>query len=116
MALCSSYYSLNLIIFFSHFKETFGMPTNGADFGSFLTNNKMPAVTAFPNGFFRLFKYLLHLNIFEECTVSFLVGILDFCNHSELCRKISKTFFLCILCKSLVHISPLIIFAFSSMK
>ena len=49
------------------------MSANGAYAGSLLAHYEVAAVTALPHGLLALLKYLLHLNVGEELSVSFLV-------------------------------------------
>ena len=81
--------------------------------GSVRSDEDMSAVPAFPHLDLALFKDLPHLYIFQEGTVTLFVMLFDGCDHPELLSQLWKTFFFCSLCKTFIHIGPLIIFAVS---
>ena len=87
------------------------MSANGAYAGSLLAHYEMTAVTALPHGLLALLEYLLHLNVGKKCTISLLVSALDSCYCSELECKNLEALFLCLFCKGVVHIGPLIVLA-----
>ena len=73
------------------------------------TYHDMTAVAALPNLDLTLLEYFLHFYILEKCAVSFLMMLLDLTHHAELGSKLGKSFLFCCLCKSLLHVSPLVI-------
>ena len=88
------------------------MLTYRAGFGSRSTDNDMSAIAAFPNRYTGLFKYGFGFHIFKKSTVSFLMCFLNSGNATELLRQIVKAFFIGFSCHTIIHIRPLIIFAF----
>ena len=92
------------------------MSANGAQLGSSLTHHQVTAVAALPDCFACLLKYLLHLNVGKELSVSLLVGLLDSGYHSELSSKSLEALFLCLSCEGVVHIGPLVVLALCSVK
>ena len=69
------------------------------------------AVPALPNLYFRPLEYLGGLNVFEQLSVAFLVGLFYRRNASELRRKLREAFLVCSLCKAVVHVGPLVVLA-----
>ncbi len=90
------------------------MSANGAHSGRFFTHYEVTAVTAFPHRHFAFFEYCLHLNVVKKRAISFLVSLFDSCNHSELSSECLESLFLSLFGECIVHICPLVVFAFSS--
>ena len=90
------------------------MSAGGAYFGSLGTNNEVTAVTAFPNLNGALLENFSSFNVLQESAISFLMVLFDSSNHTELLSEVVEAFFFSGLCKTVVHIGPLIVFAFSS--
>ena len=90
------------------------METYWTNFWSFFTNMNVTTITANPNSNSSFCKYLSCFNIFCKFTITFFMFFFYFCNTFKLFCNIFKPFFTCNFCKLSIHISPLIIFSFSS--
>lgn len=90
------------------------MSTNRADLWGFSANNNMATVAAFPHLYFTLFKDSGGFDILKQCTIALFMGFLDCANHAKLSGKLWEAFLFGSLCKALVHISPLVVFAIGS--
>ena len=88
------------------------MCTDGADGGGRSAYNYMSAIAAFPNLNAGLFEYALGFNVLQKCAVSLLVRLFNGRNAAELCRECSEALFFGLLGHSVVHIRPLVVFAF----
>jgi len=87
-----------------------------ADLGSLGANDDMTAIAALPHLDLALCKDLCHLHVVQQCAVTLLVVTLDRCDQTELFCKLSKALFLSSLCKTIIHIRPLVVFALCRMQ
>ena len=101
-----------LIVLCADFKIALRMITYRTYIRSFCSYHNMSTVTAFPYLNFALFKYLCSFNILKKCTISFLMVLLNLTYCPEFCCKLRESFFLSCFSKAVIHICPLIIFAF----
>ena len=85
------------------------MVANGALLGSLCAENEMSAVAAFPHNYSALFEYSLSFYVGKKRTVSLLVSLFNSRYTAELCCKLVEALCLCVLCKLIVHIGPLIV-------
>ena len=104
---------LKSIVFSVDLKVSLSVCANGANLRSLCTHNDVTAVTALPNLNFALCENFLSLNIVKQCAIALFMVLLDSSDYSELCCKLCKAFFFSGLCKTVVHIGPLVVLAFS---
>ena len=72
----------------------------------------MSAVAALPDFDLALFKYLSGLNVFQKCAVTLFMFFFDRGNKAEFRGKFFEAFLFGSLRKTVIHIRPLIVFAF----
>ena len=101
-----------LEIILVEFEISLWMCANRANLRSLGAHNDVSAIAAFPNLHFASFENFSSLHIVEECTVALFVAFFDGRYAAELLCEFRKTFLLRSLCKSCVHIRPLIVLPF----
>ena len=87
------------------------MVADRADFRSFGTDNNVTADAAFPHRHFALEEDVLHLNVVEQLTITFFVGLFDGADHTELGSDFREAFFFGFLGKRCIHVGPFVVFA-----
>src|SRR5574344_604473 len=85
-----------------------------ANLWCFLTNYDVSAVATFPYFHFTLSKHLLHFYVVKQCAITLFVAFLDSSHQAEFHCQVSEAFLFCGFSKSLIHISPLVVFSFCS--
>ena len=90
------------------------MLADRTDFRRFLTDDNVSAVDAFPDDIAVLGEYAVALDVGEKLAVAFLVSLFNGTNSLEQCSDLREALFLCLPCKFLIHIRPLVILAGSS--
>ena len=82
-----------------------------ANFGSFLADDNMSAVAAFPYFHGRFCEYFRRFDIFKQRAIAFFV-MFFYCRHkTKSVREFGESFLFGGLCKPFVHIGPLVIFS-----
>ena len=104
-----------LIIFLADFEVCLGMCADGANNRSFLADDQVAAVTAFPHDDAGLLKDLLSLNVVQQCAITLFMALLDGSNATHLAGQIMEAFLVSFLGHTVVHIGPLVVLALSSM-
>ncbi len=87
------------------------MGAGGTDLRRLLADDNMSAVAAFPDLDLALFENLLHLDIFQQGAIAFLVVLFDLRDQTELCSQLRKAFFLGGFGKALIHVCPFVVLA-----
>ena len=74
------------------------------------------AVAAFPYLDFALLEHFLSLDILEKCAIALFMTLLDSSYEAEFLCEYVESLFVCGLCETVIHISPLIIFSVCSLN
>ena len=99
-----------------YFKVALRMCAGGTQLGCVRTDDDMTAVAAFPYLNLALCKDSGGFDVLEQRAVAFLVVAFDGGNETELGSKLGKAFFFRVLCKAVIHVGPLVVFAFCRME
>lgn len=99
-----------------HFKVALCVETYGAYFGRFSADADMSAVAAFPDRHAALAEHLVGFDIAEQSAVALLMGLFDRRHSSELTGQIMESLLVGLTCEAVVHVGPLIVFAFGGME
>src|SRR5699024_9379295 len=110
---CTLPSNLFLVILRLDLKIRLRMRANRAYLGRLLADNNVAAVRALPDAVAVAREDDLVLHIGEQLEVTRLVLLLDLANLLKQERDIVKTFLTRFLCKSRVHIGPLVVLALS---
>src|SRR5574344_734312 len=101
------------VVFSKNFEIALWMVTCRADTRSLCSYDNVSAVSAFPDLYFALFENSHSLNILQESSISLFMALLNSCNQAEFCCQCLEFLFRSVLCKTLIHICPLVMLAFS---
>src|SRR5574344_499384 len=105
-----------LIILCQKFKVGLRMSACGADLRCFGSYYDVSAIAAFPYLYFAFLKNLCCLYILQQCAVALLMTLLNGSHKAEFGSQFLKTFFFRCLCKTVIHVCPLIVLAFGCIQ
>ena len=88
------------------------MCTYRADLRSLSTNYNVSAVAAFPHLNFASLEDLCGFHIVKQCAITLFVPLFDGCHEPEFRCELREAFFVSCLSKAIIHIGPLVVFAF----
>ena len=82
----------------------------------FFADNDVTTVSTFPNAVAFAREYQLTFYVSEELAIAFFVFFFDFAYHVKEGSDFSEAFFASFLCKTSIHVGPLVVFTLSCVK